>query len=64
MSNKTKRTGLEGISIDGNGLVQTKQGGGYMILTRREDVYGPWVRVAESRHYVDACILLDAIDAQ
>ena len=59
-----KRTGLEGISADGNGIVQTKRGGGYMILVRGAGEYGGWGSVAETRYYVDACIALDQIDAQ
>lgn len=56
-----KTTGLRGISEDGGAMVQTKQGGGYMLLARGRD---RWVRVAESRYYADACALLDEFVAQ
>ena len=60
----SKKTGLEGISDDGNAMIQTKQGGGYMLLSRRESE-GSWVRIAEViGTYVDGCYLLDQYDAQ
>ncbi len=55
-----RSTGLRGMSEDGKWMVQTRQGGGYMIL---KQVEGCWARVAETEFYSNACLKMDLMCA-
>lgn len=61
--NTTTKTGLEGISDDGNTTVQSKKGGGYILL-QRTHYSEPWECVAEARWYGDACSMVDQLASQ
>ena len=58
-----KLASLSGISPKGNIIVQTRQGGGYMLLQRR-DQYAGWIRVGETEFYATACRELDVFVAR
>ena len=51
---------VSGISALGNFMVQSRRGGGYMVM-RRVEAYGGWSEVAQSSTYGHACSVLLAL---